>query len=294
MDVPPADDEYEFYLCLSHDVDRPYKTYQSLYYAVTERRPYHLTTLLPGSNPYWQFERIMAMEASLGVRSTFFFLDEQRLLRDRPVREWVDPRRWMLYAGRYDVTSSAVRAVIERLHREGWEVGLHGSYESFDRPRRLGEEKATIESLLPGRVDGVRQHHLNLETPATWRYQRDAGLRYDATLGSNHDVGFRHGYRPKRPFGDEFVVFPLTVMDSALMGTGATLSDAWDVCSGLLEEAREHTAVMTVNWHQRVFDDREFPGYGELYRSLITTAREAGAWVGPCGDLYERLQEPPL
>ena len=61
-------DGHRFALCLTHDVDRPYKTYQSLYYAITDLDPSHLASLVPGRNPYWSFERIMRLEEELGVR----------------------------------------------------------------------------------------------------------------------------------------------------------------------------------------------------------------------------------
>ncbi|MFC6836132.1 polysaccharide deacetylase family protein [Halomarina ordinaria] len=287
----PMDDDHPYHVCLSHDVDRTRKTLQGLYYALVERRPYHVRSLLDGSNPYWQFETITSLEADLGVRSTFFFLQEQRLLRDRPRREWVVPRNWKLYCGRYDVTSSAVRTVVESLDCEGWDVGLHGSFESYDDPRRLATEKATLERVLSKRVRGARQHHLNLDRPTTWEYQRRAGLRYDSTLGSNHVVGFQHGYHPIRPFDDDFVVFPITVMDAPLMAESDGVAEAWVTCAALVEEARANGAVLTLDWHQRVFDDREFPGYRQLYRKLIRTAQADGAWVGSCGELYEKLQE---
>ena len=287
-------DEHDgtFALCLTHDVDRPYKTYQSLYYAVTERDPYHLRTLLPDVNPYWQFEDLMALERDLGVRSAFYFLDEQRLFRDRPPREWLDPEAWRLYAGRYDVASDEIADLIRRLDEGGWEVGLHGSYESYDDRERLRGEKRRIESVLGHELIGGRQHYLNLSRPETWEHQAAVGLRYDATLGSRTDYGFEFGYRPLRPFDDAFVVFPTTIMELTLPDPGERFERAWSECESLLAEAREHDAVMTVLWHPNKFAEREYPGYGRLYRRLIERAQEMGAWIGPPGELYRRLEHP--
>src|SRR6056297_149816 len=85
----PVPDGHEFALCLTHDVDRPYKTYQSLFYALTRRDPSHLLDLAPGRRPYWTFPELLAFEREQGVRSAFYFLDEQSLLADRPPREWL-------------------------------------------------------------------------------------------------------------------------------------------------------------------------------------------------------------
>ena len=287
---PDVLEDHSFALCLSHDVDRPYKTHQALYYAVRDRDPWHLTALLPGRNPYWTYGDIMELEADLGVRSAFYFLDEQRFF-ERPVREWFSPRTVQLYAGRYDLRDPKVVDLIHELDAGGWEVGLHGSYESYRDGDRLAAEKRRLEAVLGDEVIGCRQHYLNLSVPETWHHQRAAGLRYDTTLGAATEFGFEHGYTVQRPFDDAFVEFPLTLMDVALPSHG-DLEDAWADCEALLEEAGENDAVMSVDWHPRSFSERDFPNYRPLYRRRIERALEMGAWVGPPGDLYERLEHP--
>jgi len=80
-----------------HD-DRPYETFQPPYYALRHRDPSRLKSLFTAENPYWQFDAIMKLEDNLGgVRSSFYFLNEQRLLEDRPPTEWIDPQSWKLY-----------------------------------------------------------------------------------------------------------------------------------------------------------------------------------------------------
>jgi len=270
----------EFALCLTHDVDRPYKGIRSLYYAMQDRPTYHLRSALAADNPYWQFEEIMRLEEALGVRSAWYFLNEQHLLADRPPRDWLTPAHWIQHLGRYDVTSEEITAVVRALADGGWEVGLHGSYHTADDRRRLEREKTVLEGVLGERVVGGRQHHLRLSVPDTWRHHREIGLAYDASLGSTTDCGFQHGYRPIRPFGDEFVVFPLTIMDQALPDPGETPRKARDTCEDLIQEAADNDAVMTVLWHPRYFNDREFPGHDDCYRWLIERARELGGWIG--------------
>jgi hypothetical protein len=286
----PVPDGHTFALCLTHDVDRPYKTYQSVYYAIDERDPTHLLDLLPGRNPYWQFERVMELEDRLGVRSSFNFLHEANLFRDEPPWTWVRPSYWRLYAGRYSVEDPAIVDVIRALDDGGWEVALHGSYGSYRDPALLREEKRRLERVLGHPVLGGRQHYLNLDAPLTWRYQAAAGLQYDSTLGSTEGYGFEYGYGIRRPFDDEFVVFPLTLMELALPEVGRETGRAWRECERLLVEARENEAVMTVLWHPCYFSERDHPGYASLYRRLVERALEMGAWVGPPGDLYEHLE----
>ncbi|WP_339106384.1 polysaccharide deacetylase family protein [Haloterrigena salinisoli] len=286
----PLPDDAEFALCLTHDVDRPYKGFRSFYYAAQERPRYHLRTALSDDNPYWQFEEISSLEDELGVRSAFYFLNEQHLLADRPVRDWLSPANWVQHLGRYDVTDPEIVDVIRDLDAGGWEVGLHGSYHSADDPERLHEEKAVLEDVLGHPVSGGRQHYLNLTIPETWEYHRTIGLEYDASLGSSTRCGFQDGYRPARPFDDEFLVFPLTIMEQALPDPDAEFEAARQTCERLLREAAANDAVMTVLWHPRYFNEREFPGYRRLYRWLVEWALDHDAWVGPPRDLCAALQ----
>lgn len=282
-------DEHSFALCLTHDVDRVKKTYQCLYFAVQERDPRHLMDLAPWRRPYWRFDDIMAIESDLGVRSAFYFLDEQWLFADRPVSSWFSPEAWKLYAGRYEVDSPDIAEVISTLDEGGWEVGLHGSYESYNDRDRLAVEKDRLESVLGHSVLGGRQHYLNLDRPLTWRYHTDIGLQYDTTLGSAQTYGFQYGYDPIRPFDDDFIVFPLTLMEKTLPNIGDDPEGAWSECERLLDEAAANGAVMTVLWHPSYFSDHDHPNYRSLYRRLIRTALDKGAWVGPPGDLYRAI-----
>ncbi|MFP8956778.1 polysaccharide deacetylase family protein [Natrialbaceae archaeon A-CW3] len=281
-------DDYEFALCLTHDVDRTTKSFQAPYYAVKDRDPSHLLSLVNDERPYWQFEEIMALEDDLGIRSSFYFLNEPCLFRDRPIREWMNPNRWILHLGRYDITAPEVQQVIRTLDAEGWEVGLHGSYHSYRDVDRLAEEKETLERILGHSVLGGRQHYLNLQRPKTWEYHSEIGLKYDSSLGSATEWGFRHTKDIYQPFDDDFVVFPLTVMEVALMAShGGDVSACKDACDELLREASEDQRIMTVLWHSRYFNEDEFPGFRELYVYLIEKAQNMGGWVGPCGTFYE-------
>jgi len=284
-------DDHEFALCLTHDVDRPYKTFQIPYYALKKRDPSHLKSLVNSDQPYWQFEEIMRLEKELGVRSSFYFLNEKCLFRDKGLSEWGKPKNWKLFTGRYDIASEAVVDIIQTLDEGGWEVGLHGSYDSYDEPERLHYEKETLEDIVGHNVIGGRQHYLNLKQPETWKHHREIGLLYDSSLGLSTDYGFQYGYQPIRPFNDEFVVFPLTLMECTLKNVSTNLERAKKECHRLLEEAQEQNAVMTILWHPRFFNPSEFRGYRELYVDLVTTAKEMAAWIGPCRDCYKLIVE---
>lgn len=281
-------DGYEFALCLTHDVDRPYKRFQVPYYAIKDRDLAHFRTLFTSERPYWQFQNIMELEEQFDVRSSFYFLNEQRLFRDKGMREWIRPENWKLFTGRYDITDDEIVTVISTLDDGGWEIGLHGSYESCQDYERLQYEKETLESIVGHEVVGVRQHYLNLDRPKTWEFHRTLGLKYDSSLGSTDEYGFQFGYGPVEPL-DGFYVFPITVMEVALMRTCDNVAEAKAEIDALLTEAQSEGAVMTALWHPRFFNESEFPGYADVYRYMIRNATEMGAFVGSCADVYDRV-----
>lgn len=290
--IAASESEYSFAVCLSHDVDRIYKTHQYLWNAVQELNPRELFGVLNSRNPYWTFERTMAIETVLGVRSSFNVLDEL-CLRERPLTDWITLSGWKLFAGRYDINDPDVAATLRVLDEFGWELGLHGSYTSSRSPERFAKEKAHVETVADTTVIGNRQHYWRLEKPDTWGHLRAADICYDTSLGSSTAVDFQHGYDLLRPFDDDFVVFPWSLMDGAVMAASEAVTDAVSTITDVFEAARTNRSVVVLNWHAGdAFSDRANPGWAAVYESAVERAVEMGAWVGPPGDFYRALPQP--
>jgi peptidoglycan/xylan/chitin deacetylase (PgdA/CDA1 family) len=284
-----SETQYSFALCLTHDVDRPFKTpFHALFYGALERSPSHLAALREDVNPYWQFETLMDLESELGVRSAFYFLNEPPV-SSQQLTDLLEYDALVQAFGRYTVRNPDIAEIVRELDAGGWEVGLHGSYHTPTDLQRLRTEKDRIEDVLGSSITGGRQHYLNLEVPDTWQHYRSLGLQYDATLGSRRDCGFFYGYDVLRPFDDEFVVFPVTLMEQHLPDPGADLDAAWATCESLLDRADEEDAVMSVLFHPRYFNENEFPGYQRIYRRLVRAATDRGAWVGSPGAYYDSI-----
>jgi peptidoglycan/xylan/chitin deacetylase (PgdA/CDA1 family) len=277
-------------ICLTHDVDRVYKTYQYLTQDVRKLELRRLRTLVNGESPYWCFDRLRKLEDRHGVRSSFFFLEESI-----PV-QWFSPRSIMLGAGRYSFADRKVATVIRELDADGWDVGLHGSYRSYRSLPLLKREKERLEQVLGREVIGIRQHHLNLDIPETWRLHQEAGLRYDASYGLKRAIGFANG--AYQPFVDEssgILVIPLALMECFLFGAAARdVEAAWRLTLKLLDEAEAQNAVFVVLWHQRMFNTEEFPGHATIYERLIVECRQRGARFRTCGEVYEEWRESAI
>lgn len=277
-------DGKQFAVFLSHDVDRVRKTYQHFAYFITKRRLYHLFSIFQKPNPYWCFEKIMDIEKKYDVRSTFFFLEETKKLNI------FHPSTYILSLGHYDFDEPAVRQIIKKLDEGGWEIGLHGSYDSYNNKDLMLKEKKKLEKVLGKPVIGIRQHFLNCEIPKTWEFQKAIGLSYDSTFGYKDNIGyFEDRVLPFRPFNDHFLIIPLIVMDGTLFSRYKNDKSRWDVVKELIKFAETKGGLISFLWHQRVFDDRDFPGWSKLYEKIIKECKEKNAWFATGREVYQRM-----
>jgi peptidoglycan/xylan/chitin deacetylase (PgdA/CDA1 family) len=276
-------------VALSHDVDRTYKSYQfvtktlqNLLAGNIKQAIYHKFSIFQ-KNPYWNFPRIVAIEEAYGVKSTFFFLDES--IKFRPFR----PSNWGLSLGRYKIDSPKIAEEIRWLDQNGWEVGLHGSYHSYRSSRLLEREKKRLEDILDHEIVGIRQHFLNIDD-ATWKLQHKAGFGYDASFGFTRDIGFKENrYLPFFPLegNEEFLVIPMAIMDSCLMSK----KDIRKEYLGLIETAGKNNGILVLNWHQRIFNEKEYPGYSRVYEGIIQECQRQNARFALLGEIYRECAQ---
>jgi peptidoglycan/xylan/chitin deacetylase (PgdA/CDA1 family) len=211
---------------------------------------------------------VMDIEEKLGVKSTFFFLQESipfNLFR---------LSNWPLSLGYYNLNDPRLKRVYPQLLSGGWEIGLHGSYLSYDNFYLLVKEKELLEDAIGSTVFGIRQHFLNL-SDETWDIQAKAGFKYDASWGYTRAIGFRDNeYKEFKPIeNSNFKVIPLALMDFCVMQTKEYIPKVIDT----IEECIDNDGILVLNWHQRTFNDFEFPGYRKAYEDIIKLCRNYDA-----------------
>lgn len=274
-------------VALTHDVDRIDKIYQYLQYPITSllrgnfgRAWYHLSTVSKWKTVYWNFEKLTELEDKYGVRSTFFYLIETIPF------DLFKPSEWNLALGRYDIRDKRILTAIETLKKGGWEIGLHGSYNSYKDLNLLKWEKKTLEEAAGLEVTGIRQHYLNMNND-TWQIQKDAGFLYDTTLGYNNTIGFMDGkVAPFSPFHDHFVEFPMTMMDFCFNAE----KDKWKLTEKITSQAEENDGIIVLNWHPDNLDEGDFPGFFRDYENLIQFYKEKGARFDTLKNYYAELK----
>ena len=266
-----------FALGLSHDVDRIRKTFQRFTGPAREVRQGHFgrafdlaTSLNPDA--YWCFDDILRLERGLDARSTFFFLHEV------PGEGKVSWRNRILLSGACRLDNPRVQDAVREIGNSGWGIGLHSSSFARGDAKRLLDEKTILEKVADRAVRGVRQHFLSKDVQPLWEPQIGSGFSFDSTMGFSDRLGFRGG--TSFPYGvdsgSSFLEIPFQIMDGALAVADAASKDR---CLDILREVESVGGLLVLLWHQRFFNDTEFPGFMGLYEWLVREARKRGAWV---------------
>jgi peptidoglycan/xylan/chitin deacetylase (PgdA/CDA1 family) len=285
---------HKFALVLTHDVDRVYKTYQYLPSIINSLKElnisklaYHLHSLLfkhGRNNPYWTFDSMCELEESLGVKSSYYFLNERGKHNPFSLRSWI------LYRGVYDIESQPVKEVIRQLYKQKFEIGVHGSYNSYNNPALLQSEKDILESIIETPIRGIRQHFLNYDNSCTANNHLQCGFGYDSTLGFSPEVGMGFSRGTCFPFPimlpdlriSSVIEIPLIIMDIAVKMPVDVIE-----CLNLLNQVEKYSGVLTILWHTRVFNRQEYPRMIPIYEEIIRQARARNAWIATAEEVYE-------
>jgi peptidoglycan/xylan/chitin deacetylase (PgdA/CDA1 family) len=277
----------KFALCLTHDVDDIYPPFShrvaSSLWSIKKRNWRGVKEYLLWNknkpSPYVNFQKIMDLERKYGAKSTFFFMATSR-----------DPKRF-----RYHIED--IKGELPLIARSGWEVGLHGGYDSFHDDEAIKKEKARLEKALGRKVIGYRNHYLRFQIPDTWDYLERCGFEYDSTFGYNDTVGFRGGMcHPFRPYDNlrqrwmNICEIPLTVMESAMVGS-IKPGEAWELIKKLLEEVEANRGVLTVLWHNYVFNCPFREYWSDLYERILQYGNERDAWMTSGEELWRYWKE---
>ncbi len=229
------------------------------------------------------FDAWAAEEARHGFRSTFFLLPER-------LQAPTDLDHFYHYDDRLPFRGHSVplRKAVRTLQGEGWEIGVHGSYNAAYDGAMLRDEAEQVAGLVDAPVVAVRQHFLRFDRDVTPAAQLTAGMQVDSTLGFSGTIGCRAGmaFPFFWPEGDLLEV-PLTIQDVGLLrGIGhrqavrrAQLARA----RALIARIARVGGVVTLSWHTHP----DMPGALEVYRALLETVAELDGWGCTLGEMND-------
>ena len=306
-----------FAACLTHDVDdvSVYSLQQSLRPFVSPFNGLSLTvdkvervnrlsknlikSALLGfkKDPLHCYERWMNIEKDKGSRSTFFFWPGWSNVKKHHHTDCIYDLDDHV---KFDSQKCSVAEMMREIHRQGWEIGLHSSWYSFNNADELKRQKQAIEMTLDSSIHSVRQHYLHYDIRNTPRAHSEAGFKYDSTLGFNGNIGFRFGtcypwhlYDHKTQKQLSIVELPLIIQDVAMLSPKKSMrldsEMAFNYIALLADRVKEVGGVLTLLWHPNEIINPEFVKvytrsleYLKSQNCWMTTVKEIGDWWQEC------------
>ena len=171
---------------------------------------FHSLKFLTVKSEYWNFDYWQELEKSYSIKSVFYVYSK---IKQTPFTYLMDPS--------YNISKNRrLQEKLKSLNGEGWEIGLHGSFQSYKNETLLTKEKNQLEEALGITITKNRQHWLCYKESVTPSIHSNL-FKEDATIGWNNQMGFRAGiaspYHPydhnlKKPFTHK--ILPQAIMDS--------------------------------------------------------------------------------
>lgn len=236
--------------------------------------------LLSGSNPFQ--DAITRMRREVSERdgtATYFFKAAARAPHDV----------------RYSPTTRFLKEEFAQLQKAGFEIALHPSYHAFDHTGYLREEKNILAGASGVITTSVRTHYLRFDPSNTPAVLEQVDFNLDSTLGWASQEGFR--YATCSPFqlfdlkeNRSIAVWemPLILMESTLFNRqNLTLRQSTERTRKLMKTCRRYGGVFVGLWHNTLWDEDEYPGWGEHFISALDLAQDEGALIS---SLREALQ----
>jgi len=242
---------------------------------------YHFLNPFSKSNPYWNFDFLMKSESERGFRTTYFFLEKDGLHDN----------------SRYRFNARRIRRIMNRINKEGFETGIHGTIKSATDQEAMARTVANMQKVLTEEVAGVRQHFLKYQLPLTAKIQENTGLRYDATLGFAEHEGFRNSYCwpfSLYDFENDLPIkvwqIPLTMMDVTLFGYRKLDFEKVHLSlRELLGEVQKFNGIFSLLWHNSFFDEYLLPGITRFYLEQLDYIQSMEMEGISCKEIADRM-----
>jgi hypothetical protein len=288
---PHYPENKNFAVCISHDIDHLYlnqrvgrklvNATKGIIRGKYELSNYYVKSLVrPQIYDQYNLDKLIALDGSYGIRSSYFFLALDQHEQDHNYR------------------IEKIQGQIAMVIGKKCEVGLHGGHQAFNNLDKLVAEKNKLQNSLGIQIDGYRSHYLRFDLPATWNNLSQAGFLYDTTLGYADCVGFRNGMcYPHYPFdvnNNRFlniIELPLIVMDATIFYyMRLNVDRALKACMDLIEKVKQCRGVFTLLWHNNFLEG----DMGGFYRKLLGLLQQEDPWFATSRELVNWWKEEHL
>jgi peptidoglycan/xylan/chitin deacetylase (PgdA/CDA1 family) len=274
-------------LAVTHDIDRVFASFHRLKWSrdlagVARDMATMLDRRRWPSNPFYNFNRLLALTEELDIKVALYVLQEKR--------------RWLksLFSGELQhvigvYQLAQVADALREFSARGHEIGIHASFDGYNSALVLGHEIDAVENLGVPRPVGVRNHYLNFDE-TTVDSELANGVLYDSTMGFNFQSGFRCG--TCFPYAMQGITeLPFQLMDSALWYELPGQEEREGMCRAIEYAVRDAGGALVLNFHLHYLNQEAFPDRVALLRAIIDRAKREGAWIATPAQIAQRWHE---
>ncbi|MFW5886539.1 MAG: polysaccharide deacetylase family protein [Bacteroidota bacterium] len=217
-------------------------------------------------DPYDTYDKIISWHNQYNLPSMFFF----------PVGKY----------GKYDKNLPPTSRSFQKLTRyiaQQAQVGIHPSYDSFDKEHFLIKEIEQLSEVLGMPVVKSRQHYIRLDIPVTYRNLMKQGIKEDYSMGFPDLPGFRAGISSPFPFYDlevekeqDLIVTPFCLMDGGLKNyLNLEPDEGLDKAKQLVKKVKDVDGQFCSLWHNSSFSSFfGWDGWEKVYIQMLKEAAE--------------------
>lgn len=293
---------HKFACCLTHDLDvisaNDFRQLQRRYHNKLKagegssiRNLFHYVysglnaVVRPVKNdPLWKLEKWCDAELAHGFTSTYYIYVADTDLH--PFDCDIRLNDVLEYRGKRMKLSDLVK----QLQKEGFEIGLHGSYYSFDNPVIFKKQKELLESVTGTTVETTRQHFLHYEISKTPLVHSNNNIKTDSTLGFNRAAGYRAGTSFPYYLENNLLEVPQIIMDGALFNSNSyafTEKQACDLISKTIDQVEETGGCLVINYHPNYFNRT---AWWNSYLFLLKELKSRDVWCGSMKNIYKLVE----
>ncbi len=188
--------------------------------------------------------------------------------------------------GEYDKNISPYQHSMWQLmknHSKKYEIGLHPSYKSNDKPGLLKKEKHILETATGNCIEASRQHYIKLNFPDTYEHLTEAGITHEYSMGYGSINGFRASvaspffwYNLKSDEPTKLRVHPFCFMDAnsfyeQKQDAGTSLQELKNYCQ---ECKKVHGQMITIFHNSFLGTDPLYSGWQKMYDEFISQLQQ--------------------
>lgn len=213
-----------------------------------------LLNMLFHSENYLMVDNIIIENTKVKLKTIFFLYSKKKF--------HLTNMRYYIFNPQYSLKEIKKSNIIQLMKEKNCQIGLHGSYESFNQYASYVAEKELLEDKV-GDVTWNRNHWLKFSVNSTFDILEKAGIKYDSTIGFNDQIGFRAGlctpYYPydfKNQKAFNVIEYPMNIMDSTLFNYMKFNDEhALIECEIIKKLVKRFEGVLVLNWHNRMYSN---------------------------------------